>query len=337
MAEKALYPYPYKGKPRFLLEGLLRDEGSESTTSTNIQVMTRNAELSSFHINPFPIHAVSQTPTKLTSSPSPLSSPSSFCSSVVDKMPSTDVEIATQKVLKQCQYLICYLCYEALFSRKTMNKKSFMNAMYENYHGVDGKPHVIPHAYYFTKGYGKYKSITESSDEDRYQRLTDELTQENEYKFIVNEINIPEENKVITLAMLKRKSINSKDVFSERSITSYAETAMRNCKNAYALGKQFIQADGSLPSGWSRKDFFDKVLDLMYEKTSNEPKGKKVSDGGDRAEILAKERPKRWVFNGYMAFVLFGPFAVDDIHKSNLMSGSKYVVLVASSFCLICI
>jgi hypothetical protein len=232
--EKPLYPYPYKGKPRFLLEGLLRDDGSQSTTTTNVQIMTRNSELAQFHLNAF----AKTSPTKITSSPSPLTSPSSFCSSVASKeskMASTDLEIATQKVLRQCQYLICYLCYEVLFCRKSMTKKKMIDAMYENYHGDEKKTHVIPHAYYFTQAFGKFRAAMERSDVDNHDRLINEVTKEKDHTFIVNEVSIPGEDKVITLSMLKRKSINSKEVFSARSIQTYAETAMRNCKCAATI------------------------------------------------------------------------------------------------------
>lgn len=148
--DKPLYPFPYKGKPRFITECLLRDD---STTSTNIQVITRNSELAGFHRNPFP---VPQTPSS-DCTPSPLTSPSSLTDSDSDTtddsiMPSTELEIAMQKVLKQCHYLISYLCYEALHQSATMKKNRFIERMGESYLGDTGRPHLIPHAYLFVTG-----------------------------------------------------------------------------------------------------------------------------------------------------------------------------------------
>ena len=320
--EKPLYTFPYKGKPRFITEGLLRDE---STTSSDFEIMIKNSELSQFHQAPFPSHKLVQSPTTPTT-PSPLTSPSSFCS---PEMPSTPVEKALQKVLNQCQYLISYLCYEALFSRSTTTKDSFRILMFDQYHGNKNHDNLIPHAYYMSKGFGKYKHAfdQDSNYDDQYLRLTDELTQENDYKFIVNEIQIEGQTNVITLAMLKRKTLNSNQAFSPRSITTYAETALRNCKNAIALGQQFFDSNGLLPSGWSRQNYLEKVLDLMYDKITNEPKARKALDGDIRADLMSKKRPTGWVFNGFMAFVLFGPLAKDDSLKSNLMTGSKYKIV----------
>ena len=63
------------------------------------------------------------------------------------------------------------------------------------------------------KGLGKYKHAFDqysNNDDDQYLWLTDdELTQEKDYKFIVNELNIEGESNVSTLAMLRRKTINS--------------------------------------------------------------------------------------------------------------------------------
>ena len=65
----------------------------------------------------------------------------------------------------------------------------------------------------------------------------------------------------------------------------------------------------------------------MYDKITNEPKARKALDGDIRADLMSKKRPTGWVFNGFMAFVLFGPLAKDDSLKSNLMTGSKYKIV----------
>lgn len=173
----------------------------------------------------------------------------------------------------------------------------------------------------FITGKGKFGTAMERGDEDGFMRLTREVTNENDTMFIVNELPIKDEPKCITLAMLKRQTLKSKAAIKARTITTYAETAIRNCKLASAFGKQFIQPNGSLPSGWSRQDYFNNVLDLMYQKVMVDPKGKSIMDGEEREEMLSKDRPPRWVFNGYMAFVLYGPLA-DEQLQSKLMSGT---------------
>jgi hypothetical protein len=329
-----LYSFPYRGKPRFLTEGLLRDD--ETTTTTNIQIMWQNSDFVQFHTKPFPdISKFLQSPSTVGSFISPLTSPSSIDSINSTDMPSTELDIRRQKVIKQIQYLICYVIYELVFSKKTTTKKDLINLCYENFHGDASKPHVLHHAWYFTQGKGKFGAVMQRSALDGQLHLLQEATREEDYDFVINEIPIVGDNsKVITLANIKRKTINSNVPVSPRSVKLYAEKALKNCKLAACFGKQFIQLDGNLASGWSRKDYFDKVLDLMYEKLRNEPKGKKIEDGDAREEVFQEKRPSNWVFNGFMAFVAFGPLATNDEWKSSLMTGSKTIHCVDCVSCI---
>lgn len=72
--------------------------------------------------------------------------------------------------------------------------------MFDQYHGNKNHDNLIPHAYYMSKGFGKYKHAfdQDSNYDDQYLQLTDELTQEKDYKFIVNEIQIEGQTNVIT-------------------------------------------------------------------------------------------------------------------------------------------
>ena len=227
--------------------------------------------------------------------------------------------------MKQIQYLICYVIHELVFALKTMSKKDKASKMFEFYHGLPNKPHMIQNCWLFTHGKGKFASVLEESTVDGRLHLCKEATQEEAYDFIVSEIPIAGDNsKVITMAQLKQKSINSDNPFSSRSVVTYAETAVKNCKKAVSIGKKLLQADGNLPSGWSRQDYFTKVLDLMYIKIKNEPKSKNAANGDEREEVFQENRPPHWVFQGFMAFVALGPLATRDGWKSSLMTGGKY-------------
>ena len=213
----------------------------------NLQIMDCNAQFVSFHTEPF-----ANFPLLLSPSPTlkntllPLTSPSSINTST---MPSSEIESAKQKVIKQCQFFICYVINELMFSLNTMKKIDKAKLMYENYHGVEGKPHVLQHVGLFTQctGKGKFATIMEKLLEDGTTRLKTEATQEPEHSFVVNEVPIAGDNsKVITLRLLQCKSIKSDVIFSQRSIERYAEVAVRNCKQATAAGMQFLQANGTL-------------------------------------------------------------------------------------------
>jgi hypothetical protein len=44
-----------------------------------------------------------------------------------------------------------------------------------------------------------------------------------------------------------------------------------------------------------------------------------MENGAERDDILSQKRKPGWVFNGYMAFVMYGPLALDRKYKSNIM------------------
>lgn len=221
-----------------------------------------------------------------------------------------------------------------------MNKTEKKQMMHDNYHGVVEKPHILAHAWMFTQGMTtanrKFASIMERSIVDGRTRLKQEATQETDYAFTVSEIPFEGDNsRTITLLLLRRKGINSTFFFSLQSVEKYAETAVKYCKSATAFGCKLLQADGSLPSGWNRQDFFDKVLDHMYIEIKNEPDAKKTKSGEEREALLSTERPPKWVFPGFMAFVAFGPLAESEDLKSNLMTGRMYCCVLLSCFMLI--
>lgn len=80
--------------------------------------------------------------------------------------------------------------------------------------------------------------------------------------------------------------------------------------------------NGNLPSGWTRENYNEKVLDKMYVTIYLEPKAAKMKDGKDREKLLTQIRPRGWVFDGYMAFMMYGPLAIDPKFQShNMLNG----------------
>ena len=202
------YSTPHKELLRELNTGHPGADNEESTTTTLMNRLSWNAEIKLFHGQAFqqyrhyPFAPCTCTRSdNSVSTPSPLSSPSSQYSNVSScstKMPSSDIEIATQKLIRQCQHLVSFICYEAIFSRKTMNKKEFAATLFDYYHGVEQRPTLINHAWYFVNGRGKFSCAFDNSNDDGLNRLLPELTQEDN-SFIVNELLIEGKKKSSTL------------------------------------------------------------------------------------------------------------------------------------------
>ena len=86
-----------------------------------------------------------------------------------------------------------------------------------------------------------------------------------------------------------------------------------------SIAAEYLDKNGMLPSGCSRQDCINYVLNGMYKKLVLEGKAKQSVSSEEREKVMAEERPSSWTFPGIMAFVAFGPIATSDDHKSNMM------------------
>jgi hypothetical protein len=294
---------------------------STSTNSSEMSLFCHNALLKAFHRLPDDNHNNSNNTSPrryICSTPSPLTSPSIAS---VDSMPSTTppTESSLFNVAKQIQFLISFVCNESVHLKTTMKVKDKQQIMGEMFLG--SKPNQIKHADFFVVGQGRFEKCFEPT-EDGSLVIKPELTQRPHHIYKVQKElgdDFDGSKNIITLSMLRRKTLNSGDPLSFHNVHTNAQSALRYCKLAVAAGKEFIDSNGNLPSGWSRQDYFDKVLDKMYITVLLESKTNKIKDGTSREKMLTNTRKPGWVFNGFMAFVMFGPLALDPKYKSNKM------------------
>ncbi len=108
---------------------------------------------------------------------------------------------------------------------------------------------------------------------------------------------------------------------------------LRNWKKALAYGAEFLLPDGSLRSGTDKADYFNHVLKGMYHLNVTTTVSAILDDNGDEDDDdqpptkamtglpLAgdNEMPESYFFPGFVSFVLFGPFAYNEGHKSILL------------------
>lgn len=230
-------------------------------------------------------------------------------------MPLPDCE-NLHKVFKQVQLLICFVCNECVFRRGTMKQKE-LEILMEDMFAESKKINQINHADLFVVGHGRFEKCFNVGD-DNSLIIHPELTQEPHQVFIVkkDEEEGYNEKNVITVQMLRRKTLKSSEPLSRSNIRSNAVKALKFCKLAMTAGKKYLDSNGNLPSGFNRQDYFDKVLDEMYKQHLN-TKAEEIADGKEREKLRSQTRKPGWVFDGFMAFVMFGPLARDDRYISN--------------------
>ena len=94
---------------------------------------------------------------------------------------------------------------------------------------------------------------------------------------------------------------------------------MANCKVATSIGQLMFDSNNLLPSGKDSDDYFSHVLLGMFKKLTLEPKCNDLASSEDRDKVMSAKLKPDWIFPGYMVFVAFGPLALDEDSKSNLM------------------
>ena len=95
----------------------------------------------------------------------------------------------------------------------------------------------------------------------------------------------------INVEFLQRATLNNKKIIDGRALQNLAKDAsIKNGKKAVSLAKQFLQNNETLPSGKSIEDLLEFVNDSMWKKENTKN----------------KDRDPKWVFHGYVSFVLFG-------------------------------
>lgn len=232
-----------------------------------------------------------------------------------------------KRIIKEIQNLVSFVCYEAIHLRKTMSKKEMERLMGDMFL-VSNKANQINHAAFFCSGEGRFVKCFKQNDSGELCLIPELTMQEPNRVFQVkSNIDDGDSNGVITLAMLRRKSYRSPNNVSEANLLLSAKTVMKNCKIAHSHGRKFLDAEGKFRSGCNLNDYLVFVLDAMYVEELK-CLARNTESATERDEILTQERKPGWVFTGYMAFVMFGPFAIDPIFRSNNILNGTSINLV---------
>jgi hypothetical protein len=232
------------------------------------------------------------------------------------------VSPALSKIVKECQNVISYVCMETLFTRGGMQESVQTDLLLNVYHGFDN---LASQSEMFVRGEGAYSCLFDDTDDlngiGGLKTLRNEITQDATTKFAVTTdtsyIDVGKNS--IPLKLLQLKFPKSDKRISGDTIKNKGAAVLANCKVAIPIGAQFLDKNGKLPSGRKIQDYLEHVLDGMYKKLVLEDKCKNVASSNDREKIMGESRPKGWIFNGFMAFVAFGPLALKDSDKSNMM------------------
>jgi hypothetical protein len=102
-------------------------------------------------------------------------------------------------------------------------------------------------------------------------------------------------------------------------------TVLHNYKFALKFHNEYVDSNGNIPSGNKLEDMLLYVRQKMFvcfKGCRNKPTGKQ---GAEKKKLCEEDMPPKYVFNGYMAFVLFGPQGIAEQTLSCLSEDGKRV------------
>jgi len=129
--------------------------------------------------------------------------------------------------------------------------------------------------------------------------------------------------------MLENTYFNQTGLVTGRTLRELSATALRNIKKAYAICEPMIDEHGHpLHSGTTIEEIQESVLQQMYilnhgnatgdeepdddnVDAANTKSTTNVADPGTSTPALPSKKSK-WIFTGWMAFVMWGPLAPEN-------------------------
>jgi hypothetical protein len=205
---------------------------------------------------------------------------------------------------RELQGLIAFKILEYFFEKgESLQKKDLHKGLANIYHGVGpGDPvSYASLAFDGQKPFTQLYNIVEGTVGNE-RHILSSLTRDPSTNVVAG--------KSFTAEMLKQSTLSSPRPIAGLSLWNRAEQILKNCKKAAAFAKEKLKPDGSFNSGTNNADdFWEHVLDKMYEYLKSEGEVGEVDDENEDDSVAPGVRPSGWYFRGFWTFQLFGPLA----------------------------
>jgi hypothetical protein len=209
-----------------------------------------------------------------------------------------------------------------LYRKPQMTQKSMFQFLEDQFHGNDAAG-IVSQVSQVINGLPPYNAL--------YKKQTDIVTNSSvSSSTSVTSLVLKKEmsqceaviiaGRDITVSVLENTTKTSKELVKGRKLFTDANIALKNIRKAWAVLKDlpevsFIDNEIEYKSGVTADEVKGKLLDGMHQllrgKTSLDKNNKDEEDDDNAAinNFCDQPRPAGWFFQGWMAFLLFGPFA----------------------------
>jgi hypothetical protein len=238
------------------------------------------------------------------------------------------------RIHKELQRTALLVGLDTVYQKERTNDKNKKDKLYELFHGDPNDAnrlslvdHIFEGTSYFT---GLYDEVT---DETGVQRvLKNCLSRDPKCRYVAGE------GKDITKEILHAGTMAKSDYAIPKTLWSLATDTLCECKKALAIATPYLaRYGGNLPSGATMQvDYYNHILDGMWlsqkkaEKNRLEAKLMKDNNDGDDAVMSkdkedgaemdnAAKRPETYMFAGFVAFALMGPYVPEGFESNRLL------------------
>ena len=234
-------------------------------------------------------------------------------------------------LVQEIQNTLAIHCREIVYQAKAKGAKmdKQMEIMFKAFHGTEAHASVLDS---FIMGTGLYSEAFDKADIDVNRAgnqdraadgcmllLKDLLHCDPSSNFAVHDPGFSRE----AIAVVKGERI------AGRNLNDKAMKVLANYKYALKFHKQFVDSRDNNPSGTKLADmllFVRKKMFVEFRGCKNRPTGAPPKDkDGNEKEFTEEDMPCKWVFNGYMAFALFGPQPIAGETFSSLSEDGKNI------------
>ena len=219
-------------------------------------------------------------------------------------------------IFHEIQRLVAIEKMDTISKESTLSKEGRQEKMVLLLHGTEGIDGNMGGFEQFVTGIGCYNQcfteVLDAKDSSKKLLLKQEFTRDDSLNLFFSKTDF-----WVAHVHGKFPSSGEKDRIGGRAaIDKVNRNCISNCKKAIATGKKFLNADGNIPSGKSEEDYFEFVLDRMFEIDHNLESNALDGDKNDENKPV---RPPNYMFEGYFAFRCFGPMAENCYRNVNFL------------------
>jgi len=215
------------------------------------------------------------------------------------------------------------------------------------FHGNPKNKSAAPYSEQICKGLGAFKDLVPDLYDTEAVRLTspdgDTADSQPLTRFYIKEELLLDKSRHFSVGesatcdinprLLSVKTVNSKEVITGKTLFNETkDEVFLNCKKALSHAKEWLNDDGSLPSGKFKEDYIAHVRECMYrdfksQKENDTPVVDVTSDEEDEADTgrmdddddaMEEEVPQHWIFEGHLTFFVLGPLSTDPSKLLNV-------------------